>query len=328
MLVFIGRAPASTAEICAEIATTTIGSRMEPFAAIVAAPSAGGLEWHEAPDSTRDFLTSQLGPWQELGYESFAILLPGSNLATEIVREHARTLAFFLKRTAAQRAWFLCASAATATSTTAFASWLERKCSKIGGAHDAALQLAPAEPPPICLETPRLLLTFAEPAQIEGYYRAICDSNMFDTLLWDGPDNVQALHDHTLKSRQLYALGPEHALNLAIIEKSTRQLIGGVSWRPLATDPLYGTIGYTLEPKSHGRGYATEATQRLVAHVFDALEAERIEAEVFLGNDASRRVLEKCGFSQESVRRASVVKRGERLDEWVYALTRADWRRR
>lgn len=328
MLVFIGGVPASSAETCAEVATRTIGSRMEPFAAIVAAASPGGLEWHEAPESTRDFLTSQLSAWQELGYERFVVLLPGSHPGPEIVREHARTLAFFLKRKAAQRAWLLCGSAAAAGSPIALASWLEREYSKVGGAQDAGLQLVPTEPPPICLETSRLLLTFAAPAQIEGYYRAIRDSSMFDTLLWDGPDDVHALHDFTLKSRQLYALGPEHALNLAIIEKSTRQLIGGVSWRPLATDPLYGTIGYTLEPKNHGRGFATEATQRLVAHVFDALEAERIEAEVFLGNDASRRVLEKCGFSQESVRRASVVKRGERLDEWVYALTRADWRRR
>jgi len=46
----------------------------------------------------------------------------------------------------------------------------------------------------------------------------------------------------------------------------------------------------------------------------------RLEAPVFEWNLASMRVLEKCGFVQEGVLRASAVKDGRVIDRVLYAL--------
>jgi len=56
-------------------------------------------------------------------------------------------------------------------------------------------------------------------------------------------------------------------------------------------------IGYRLPKSSWGRGIATEATQRLIAHGFTATRARRICAVAYLDNIGSVKVLEKCGLA-------------------------------
>lgn len=55
-------------------------------------------------------------------------------------------------------------------------------------------------------------------------------------------------------------------------------------------------IGYITDSRHAGNGYATLATQTMVAVDFPLYD--RIFAEVVEGNDASLRVLEKCGFAE------------------------------
>lgn len=56
-------------------------------------------------------------------------------------------------------------------------------------------------------------------------------------------------------------------------------------------------IGYWLGKPYWGRGYMTEAVGAVVPHAFAAFGVDRIVASVFVGNPASRRVLERCGFT-------------------------------
>jgi RimJ/RimL family protein N-acetyltransferase len=63
----------------------------------------------------------------------------------------------------------------------------------------------------------------------------------------------------------------------------------------------------------------------MVDAAFVDRKAERLFADVFVGNHASRRVLEKNGFVFEGVCRSVIAKPDGRRDEWRLALTRADW---
>ena len=45
------------------------------------------------------------------------------------------------------------------------------------------------------IETQRLTLTWPDPEQIDGYYKAIQGTRIFDTIFWDGPADAQELHD-------------------------------------------------------------------------------------------------------------------------------------
>jgi RimJ/RimL family protein N-acetyltransferase len=92
------------------------------------------------------------------------------------------------------------------------------------------------------------------------------------------------------------------------------RMIGRAGFR-LSDDGRRRELGYLLAPAQWGCGLATEVARALVAwhraHP-DGLEP-RLEAVAFDGNLASRRVLEKCGFSPAG---AGEV-RGEVLTRWA-----------
>lgn len=84
------------------------------------------------------------------------------------------------------------------------------------------------------------------------------------------------------------------------------------------------SLGYAVDPHWHGRGLATTAIREVVSIGFDrqSLAIERLEAVAAVGNVASRRVLEKCGFAFEGVARGYLIVSGERVDHARYALLR------
>ncbi|MGH2570053.1 MAG: GNAT family N-acetyltransferase [bacterium] len=80
-----------------------------------------------------------------------------------------------------------------------------------------------------------------------------------------------------------------------------------------------GIIGYWLGEPYWGRGIATAAVHATSEHVISRFRLVRLEASVFEWNPASMRVLEKCGFLREGVRRRSVLKDGRIIDSVLFA---------
>jgi RimJ/RimL family protein N-acetyltransferase len=185
----------------------------------------------------------------------------------------------------------------------------------------------PTYHPPL-IETARLLLTCPTPEQIDGYYDSIIGTNIFDTIFWDGPSDAQELHDWWRESASRDPSDFSLHLATAIIERSSGRYIGGADLRPVEGDPAILDIGYALAVASHGKGYATEAVGALVDEAFSKRGAERIFGNAFVGNDGSRRVMEKLGFVYEGTQRRCVCKRGVWLDQWMIAITRPDWESR
>lgn len=68
---------------------------------------------------------------------------------------------------------------------------------------------------------------------------------------------------------------------------------GPPSWRTW-------TVGYVLHPDHWGRGYATEALLRLLAHLFDERDAHRVFARCDPRNERSWRLLEGAGLRREA----------------------------
>ena len=178
--------------------------------------------------------------------------------------------------------------------------------------------------PPI--ETQRLTLGHPTAEQIDGFYHDIVGTNIFDTILWDGPNCPVDVHDFWLHGAQNLVLKANPPIQCALIEKSSNRYIGGCGLRILGQNYDVLDIGYALAEPYHGQGYATEAVAALVDYGFRRLGAQRICGEVFVGNRASARVLEKNGFRLEGTHRQSVKKRGQWIDAQAYAITRTDWR--
>jgi RimJ/RimL family protein N-acetyltransferase len=74
-------------------------------------------------------------------------------------------------------------------------------------------------------------------------------------------------------------------------------------------------IGYWIGEPYWGKGIVTKALTLATQYAFDTLELERLFANIFQGNEASKNVLEKCGFQLEGVGRKAVYKNNRLLDE-------------
>lgn len=81
-------------------------------------------------------------------------------------------------------------------------------------------------------------------------------------------------------------------------------------------------IGYWLGQEFWGRGIMTAAVRMFTDYAFDAYALTRMFAVPFAGNAASRRVLEKAGYSLEAILRRSAIKEGVVIDQALYAVVR------
>lgn len=89
-------------------------------------------------------------------------------------------------------------------------------------------------------------------------------------------------------------------------------------------EPGEAEIGYFCSPWARGRGWMTAAVRRLCELGFEELGLERIEWRAVVGNDASRRVAEKAGFTVEGTRRRLRHGADGRLDSWIGSRVRED----
>lgn len=251
-----------------------------------------------------------------VGVRSFIVTVPRA------WEEAPGRLAFFLKRRESQACAIAHFDQAPSGSIDPAALAAIR-----GALGDPASVLEPWAPEAPIIETERLVLTFPTKAQVDGFYDAIIGTSVFDTLCWDGPASREEMADARLGFKRECAKGPGHPLHLGIIEKASDRMVGAISLRPHDARDERADIGYMIIPASYDNGFATEAVGAIVDHAFTRRGTRRIEAEVFVGNGASRRVLEKLGFTLEGTKHANHVKRGRLVDEWMFALTRERWGR-
>jgi len=86
------------------------------------------------------------------------------------------------------------------------------------------------------------------------------------------------------------------------------------------------TLGTVLIPSERGKGYCTEAVNILVDYLFLSRDIVRIQARFNKHNAASKRVLEKVGFTEEGTMRKSSFSRGKWVDMAVYSILREEWK--
>ncbi|MCE2500908.1 MAG: GNAT family N-acetyltransferase [Dehalococcoidia bacterium] len=92
----------------------------------------------------------------------------------------------------------------------------------------------------------------------------------------------------------------------------------------LQSDVFYRSaeIGYWLGEPFWGRGIATAALQALTEYAFFQFNLIRLYAYVNVTNPASVRVLEKAGYEREGRLRKNVIKDGQVVDQFLYAMVK------
>ncbi len=106
------------------------------------------------------------------------------------------------------------------------------------------------------------------------------------------------------------------------------EAVGSIGLHP-QTDVhrLNAELGYWLAEPYQGQGIMSRAIMLMLDFAFRSTAVERVFARPFGHNVASRRVLEKCGFELEAVFRETLIKKGIRQDEYIFAYRKSQWKR-
>lgn len=171
---------------------------------------------------------------------------------------------------------------------------------------------------PISLRTPRLMLDslveqdwplFLQLHQDPDVQRYIADPQ--------GMAEIRARFESRLMPWEKTS---NHWLCLVIRERESGQAIGLTGflaeWLPLQQ----AEVGYTILPSYHGKGFAKESLMAVLEFGFQQCQFHKMKATVTVGNTASRRTLESCGFQLEGTLRDNFQLDGQWCDDWILGL--------
>jgi ribosomal-protein-alanine N-acetyltransferase len=176
---------------------------------------------------------------------------------------------------------------------------------------------------PIELRTPRLTLRWMTDTDVDAHFDLFSDPEVTRYLgrpAWT--ERAQAV-EAVGKVLAHYASG--EAMRLGIELRATGALIGDAGLWRLDDANRRCDIGYSLARAHWGRGYAIEALEALLAHGFDTLGLNRVEADIDPRNTGSQRVLEKLGFRKEGFMPERWIVDGVPADTAFYGLLRSYW---
>ena len=180
---------------------------------------------------------------------------------------------------------------------------------------------------PIEITTGRLVLRPPVAADIPALFQACQDP---ENQRWTTIPSPYAYSDAEDFVGKRVPAGYENGTDavFAIFEATGGDLVGTVGLHRIT--PLenpsgrMGEIGYLTAPDKRGKGYMTEAVRAVSRYAFEALGFVRIEWYAWEGNRASRRVIEKAGYTFEGTLRGRFVVHGRRVDAWVGGLLATD----
>ena len=165
------------------------------------------------------------------------------------------------------------------------------------------------------METERLIIDRVRESDKEDYFLNIShDKKVLETFI--------CRYAETLDDFDIEPYLANETL-FAIRLKETGKLIGII----LYFDEKDQTceIGYGIGSDYWNRGYVTEAVQRFLDYLFEEKGFETVTASFFTGNDASKRVMEKCGMTYSRFSPKELSYLGTERDLTYYSITREEY---
>jgi len=97
-------------------------------------------------------------------------------------------------------------------------------------------------------------------------------------------------------------------------------LIGTIGFWRIEKENHRAEIGYLLDPAFQGKGIMHEAMQAVLEYGFGTLKLHSIEANIDKDNEASIKLVERCGFVKEAHFKENYYFEGQFLDSVIYSL--------
>lgn len=162
------------------------------------------------------------------------------------------------------------------------------------------------------METDRLIIDTVKETDKEDYFTNIShDKKVLETFICRYAETLEDFDFSDYSGREDL---------FAIRLKENGRLIGILS----LFDEKDGSreIGYGIGSAYWGRGYATEAVKRFIDYLFEEKDVHTVRASCFIGNGASRRVMEKCGMTYERFSEKELTYLGVERDLDYYVIRR------
>lgn len=176
---------------------------------------------------------------------------------------------------------------------------------------------------PMPIRTPRLLI---RPKQIgDGATTSAAVIETWDDLhkwmRWAENRNEFTAASMEIRNRHVMAgFILREAIELIGVEAATGTAVIWCGLHDIDWQGGHCDTGFWVRSSAQRRGFATEAANALVRYAFGALRMRRIGLTHSAGNEASRRIAEKLGFSLEGIQRgANVLPGGKFADRLCYA---------
>ena len=105
------------------------------------------------------------------------------------------------------------------------------------------------------------------------------------------------------------------------------ELIGGIGAVPQTDVHRFSAeVGFWLGQSHWNKGIITKALPVFCNYLFSKFDFIRLTANVFEGNEASKKVLEKTRFVLEGTQRKNVFKENKFVDHYIYGLLKEDFK--
>jgi RimJ/RimL family protein N-acetyltransferase len=119
---------------------------------------------------------------------------------------------------------------------------------------------------------------------------------------------------------------PGQAVVLGVAVAAIGELVGEVMLLWVSETDRCGEVGYVLDPRHGGHGYATEAVAALLRLGFEDLGLHRVIARIDARNEPSFRLARRLGMREEGRFVESVWKHDEWADLVTFAILEHEWR--
>ena len=173
------------------------------------------------------------------------------------------------------------------------------------------------------LETERLCLRKLSETDAVDMYEYSKDPAVVEHLLWDVHPSCEYTAQYLAYLDGEYAMG--RFFDWALVERASGKMIGTCGFTNIDTVNNSAEIGYVLNPAFRGRGIAPEAARAVIDFGFRTLGLMRISAICMAENQASLRVMQKCGMQREGLLRAAVYVKERYRDVIVASITAKEY---
>nr|WP_315144143.1 GNAT family N-acetyltransferase [uncultured Flavobacterium sp.] len=167
------------------------------------------------------------------------------------------------------------------------------------------------------LETERLILRRVLPSDVKEMFELRSNPETMKYI----PRPLLTNHEEALAHIQMMEdkIETNEGINWAITLKGDDTMLGVIGHYRIKPEHYRAEVGYMILPEYHGKGITTEAVQCVVDYGFNTMQLHSIEGVIDPENEASERVLQKCGFVKEAHFKENEYFDGKFIDAVVYS---------